>query len=95
MEHDRLRTRAWVLHPDIKSDRNRRPAGPALSEGVALAAALPDLDVIGSEVVPLPKPHAGTLFGSGKIAEIAARLAGEFADARPPVYNQCGKRCTK
>jgi len=80
MEHDRLRTRAWVLHPDIKSDRNRRPAGPALAEGVALAAALPDLDVIGSEVVPLPKPHAGTLFGSGKIAEIAARLAGEDID---------------
>jgi len=80
MEQDQLRTRAWVLHPDIKSDRNRRPAGPALAEGVALAAALPDLDVIGSEVVPLPKPHAGTLFGSGKIAEIAARLAGEDID---------------
>jgi GTPase len=77
MQTDRARTRAWVLHPDIKSDRNRRPAGPALSEGVALAEALPDLDVIGSEVVPLPKPHAGALFGSGKIAEMAARLAGE------------------
>lgn len=80
MEHDRVRTRAWVLHPDIKSDRNRRPAGPALEEGVALAAALPDLEVVGSEVVPLPKPHAGSLFGSGKIAEIAARLAGEDID---------------
>jgi GTP-binding protein HflX len=80
MEHDQVRTRAWVLHPDIKSERIRRPAGPALAEGVALAAALPDLDVIGSEIVNLPKAHAGALFGSGKIAEIAARLAGEDID---------------
>ena len=77
MERETARTRAWVLHPDIKSDRNRRPAGPALEEGVALAAALPEIEVIGAEIVPLPKPHAGALFGSGKIAEIAARLAGE------------------
>jgi len=80
MEPGQVRTRAWVLHPDNKSDRNRRPAAPALAEGVALAAALPDLDVIGADVVPLPKPHAGALFGSGKIAEIAGRLAGEDID---------------
>ncbi len=77
MERGIERTRAWVLHPEIKSDRDRRPAGPALAEGVALAAALPDLEVIGSEIVPLPKAHAGALFGSGKIAELAGRLAGE------------------
>ncbi len=80
MDQDPVRTRAWVLHPDIKSVRNRRAATPALAEGVALAAALPDLDVIGSDIVPLPKPHAGALFGSGKIAEIAALLAGEDID---------------
>jgi len=80
MEHDRVATRAWVLHPDIKSDQHRRPAGPALEEGVALAAALPDLEVIGAQVVPLPKAHAGALFGSGKIAEIAGRLAGADID---------------
>lgn len=80
MQHDRTRTRAWVLHPEIKSDRDRRPAGPALEEGVALAAALPDIEVIGSQVVRLAKAHAGALFGSGKIDEIAARLAGEDID---------------
>lgn len=72
MEHDRKQTRAWVLHPDIKSDRTRRDAVPALEEGVALAAALPDLDVVGSTVVGLPKAHAGMLFGSGKIEELKA-----------------------
>lgn len=77
MEHDRKRTRAWVLHPDIKSDGSRRDAEPALEEAVALAAALPDLDVMGSTVVRLPKAHAGMLFGSGKIEELAAVFRGE------------------
>lgn len=71
MEHDRKQTRAWVLHPEIKSDSGRRDAAPALEEAVALAAALPDLEVIGSNVVRLPKAHAGMLFGSGKIEELA------------------------
>ncbi|MGR3759337.1 GTPase HflX [Roseobacteraceae bacterium NS-SX3] len=77
MEHDRKRTRAWVLHPDIKSDSTRRDAGPALEEAVALAAALPDLDVIGSDVVRLPRVHPGMLFGSGKIEELADKFKAE------------------
>ncbi|MGC9417351.1 MAG: GTPase HflX [Rhodovulum sp.] len=67
-------TRAWVVHPDISSDRDRRQPGPALEEAVALAAALPDLEVVGAEIVPLPKARPGLLFGSGKIAELGARL---------------------
>lgn len=80
MEHDRIRTRAWVLHPDIKSDQGRRPAEPALAEGVALAEALPDLDVVGSTVVRLPKAHAGMLFGSGKIEELKELLHSNEVD---------------
>ena len=67
-------TRAWVLHPDIKSDPDRREAKFALAEAVSLAHALPELDVVGSEIVPLPRPQAGLLFGSGKIEELATRL---------------------
>ncbi len=74
MEHERARTRAWVLHPEIKSDEQRRVPEPALEEAVALAAALPDLDVVGSEIVRLPRAQAGFLFGSGKIEELAERL---------------------
>ncbi|MEX0307763.1 MAG: GTPase HflX [Ruegeria sp.] len=74
MEHDRTRTRAWVLHPEIKSDEQRRVPEPALDEAVALAAALPDLDVIGSEVVRLQRAQAGYLFGSGKIDELGERF---------------------
>ena len=77
LEHDRPITRAWVLHPDVKSNYNRRLAEPALEEAVSLAAALPDLDVVGAEVVRLPKMHAGMLFGKGKIEEIKQRIKAE------------------
>jgi GTP-binding protein HflX len=70
-EHKTPVTRGWVLHPDITNDRSRRPAGPALEEAVSLAVALPGLAVVGSDVVRLPKPHPGALFGSGKIEELA------------------------
>lgn len=80
MEHQRTQTRTWVLHPDLKSNRDRRMAGPALEEAVSLAAALPDLDVIGSEIVPLPKAHAGMLFGKGKIADLKVRLKAAEID---------------
>ncbi|MCR9155845.1 MAG: GTPase HflX [Rhodobacteraceae bacterium] len=65
-------TPAWVLHPDITSDRTRRAAQPALEEAIALAAALPGLEVVDGTVVRLPKPHPGALFGSGKIEELKA-----------------------
>ena len=67
-------TRAWVLHPDIKSNADRREAGPALAEAVALAEALPNLQVAGGDIVNLRQVHAGMLFGSGKIAEIKEML---------------------
>ena len=70
-------TRAWVLHPDISTDRGRREPAPALDEAVALAAALPGLKVVGAEVVRLAKAQPGLLFGSGKIAELGDRLAAE------------------
>ncbi|MCO8145931.1 GTPase HflX [Rhodovulum tesquicola] len=73
-EHGPQVTRAWVLHPDIAADRARRDAAPALGEAVALAAALPGLELVGSEIVPLPKVRPGWLFGSGKIEDLGSRL---------------------
>ena len=74
-EHGAAVTRAWVLHPELKSDEGRRAPGPALEEAVALAAALPGLEVIGGQVVRLAKPQPGHLFGSGKIEELAEVFA--------------------
>ena len=67
-------TRAWVLHPEIKSDADRRFAEHALAEAVSLARALPELEVVGSQIVPLKTVRAGMLFGSGKIDEIKETL---------------------
>lgn len=70
-------TRAWVLHPDIKNDNDRRDPVPALAEAVALAEALPNLEVVGADVVPLRTVSAGQLFGKGKIEEIRKTLHDE------------------
>ena len=56
-----------MLHPDIRSDRARRLPDLRLAEAVSLAAALPGLEVLGAEVVRLPRAHPGMLFGSGKV----------------------------
>ncbi|MGY6411847.1 MAG: GTPase HflX [Alkalilacustris sp.] len=64
-----------VLYPDIRSAPGRRAPQAALAEAVALAAALPGLEVVGAEVVGLPKAQPGKLFGKGKLAELGARMA--------------------
>ncbi|MBE3638479.1 GTPase HflX [Mangrovicoccus algicola] len=72
--------RAFVLHPDLKSDRDRREAARALEEAVSLAAALPGIELAGQAVVPLARPRAGYLFGSGKMDELGQMLKAAEAD---------------
>lgn len=68
-------TRAWVIHPDLAFVRNqRREPEHALAEAVALALALPGIEIVGSEVARLRDPNPGMLFGKGKLAEIGQRL---------------------
>jgi GTPase len=66
--------RAFVLHPDLKSHPGRRLPEHGLAEAVSLAAALPAMEVVGAEVVRLPRLHPGMLFGSGKVEELGARF---------------------
>ncbi len=78
IERQEQPTRAWVLHPDIKSSDprsdTRRAPQHALEEAVSLAAALPALEIVGQTIVPLPKVRPGYLFGSGKTEELQALL---------------------
>lgn len=67
-------TRAYVLHPDVKSTRKRRLAEHGLAEAVSLAAALPGIEVVGSEVVRLSRVAPGMLFGTGKVEELKTRF---------------------
>lgn len=64
--------RALVLHPTRNGPSQRDPAD-ALAEAVSLSTAL-DLAVVGAEVVSLPKARAATLFGTGKLAELTAKI---------------------
>jgi GTP-binding protein HflX len=67
-------TRALVIHPDIKAQHQPREPELALAEAVALAHALPGLEVVDGLVVRLPKAQPGMLFGSGKVEELAALI---------------------
>ncbi|MEM9318185.1 MAG: GTPase HflX [Pseudomonadota bacterium] len=70
-------TRALVLHPDISSAPGRREPSLALEEALSLALALPGLELAGGDVVRLPRPHPGMLFGSGKIDALKSRISAE------------------
>jgi GTP-binding protein HflX len=73
-------TRAYVLHPDLKSAKARRLPEHGLAEAVSLAHALPGMDVLGAEVVRLPRVQPGMLFGSGKVEELKTRFAALEVD---------------
>ncbi len=78
---ERAPTRAFVIHPDIDgSGAHRRTPENALDEAVALAHALPGVDIVGAQVVRLRKAEPGKLFTKGKLEEIAAALAGVEAE---------------
>ncbi len=63
-----------MVHPDLKTSKKRRLAEHGLAEAVALAAALPGLDVVGAEVARLAKIQPATLLGSGKVEELKTRF---------------------
>ncbi|MFT6913437.1 MAG: GTP-binding protein HflX [Paracoccaceae bacterium] len=69
--------RAYVLHPDIKGGDHRRVPDGALAEAIALAAALPDIKVVGGQVVTLRAVQPSTLLGSGKVKDMKAMFEAE------------------
>lgn len=66
-----------MLHPDTRARQTRRLPEHGLAEAVALADALPGLEVLWAEVVRLPRMHPGMLFGSGKVDELGARIKAD------------------
>ena len=69
--------RAFVLHPHLTGADAAREPEMALAEAVSLTEALPDLELVGSIVVRVPKARAGTLFGSGKVDELAQAFTAD------------------
>jgi GTPase len=70
--------RAVVIHPDGRSE-SPRLAEERLEEASGLARAL-DLDIRGEEIVRIRKVAPATLFGSGKVEELAALMRAAEAD---------------
>ena len=79
IDHSVPLIRAVVIHPDL-GQRNARPAEERLEEAAGLARAL-DLDVRAEEVVRLRKTTPATLFGGGKVEELAALIRAAEAEA--------------
>lgn len=61
-----------MLHPDIRDGKSRRLPELRLAEAVNLASALPNLEVLGSDIVRVSKVTPATLMGSGKVEELGA-----------------------
>jgi len=61
--------RVSVIHPDIANNIKRRSSKNSLAEAISLVSAL-DVEIFHSVVVPIRKPNAATLFGSGKMEEL-------------------------
>ena len=73
-------TRTYVLHPALKAKAARRLPEHGLAEAVALASALPELDLRGSEVVRLARSNPATLLGSGTVEDLRARFKADEID---------------
>ena len=59
-----------MLHPSASRDAGLRDPRARLDEAIGLAEAL-DLSIRGAEIIPLRGATPATLFGKGKVAEIA------------------------
>jgi GTP-binding protein HflX len=76
-------TRAVVVHVERKTRTEAkatdRDAQSKLAEAVGLAEAI-DLDIVDTIIAPLAAPKPATYIGTGKVAEIATRVAEAEAE---------------
>ncbi len=74
-------SRSLVIHPFSRnqSGQNKRDPAACLEEAVGLVKAI-DVVVAASEMIPLAKPHSGTLLGSGTIERLATLIEDEEID---------------
>ena len=85
---ERKPTRAFVIHPAMQAPPSADPALSAstlrtperqLEEALSLAAAI-DLDVRGHAIAPVRKVSPATLFGPGKVEELADAITAAEAE---------------
>lgn len=64
----------FIIHPWFKGEPNARHPDACLEEAIGLAHAI-DLEPSGTAIVALQQPRPSTLFGSGKVEELAEHIA--------------------
>ncbi|NQV61443.1 MAG: GTPase HflX, partial [Alphaproteobacteria bacterium] len=73
-------SRALIVHPQLKAKAKSDGAGrlpqAQLDEAVGLADAI-GLTVVVAELIAVNRPRPATLFGTGKVEELAALIAAE------------------
>jgi GTP-binding protein HflX len=65
--------------PGARNQADANDQTDALDEACSLVRAI-DVDLVGSAIVPVPRPNSATLMGSGKIAELTADFAADEID---------------
>ena len=79
MGRGQVTTRVYLVHPVLKAPGATSDPADALGEACALVRAI-DVDLAGSAIVPVSRPNAATLIGSGKVADLAAGFAADEID---------------
>lgn len=72
-------TRALVIHPAVRGSTSTEEAQARLDEALSLTRAL-GVEVASGDITWLARLHPATMFGSGKVQELADRLVAEEAD---------------
>ena len=64
-------TSVWVLQPKLKIELKNSYNSSFIGEAIALAKALPNVTIIGSNIVPIERINSKEFFGSGKVSELS------------------------
>ena len=64
-------TSVWVLQPKLKIELKNSYNSSFIGEAIALAKALPNVKITGSNIVPIEKINSKEFFGSGKVSELS------------------------
>ena len=64
-------TSVWVLQPKLKIELKDCNETSYIDEAIALAKALPNIKIIGSNMVPIERISPKEFFGGGKVSELS------------------------
>jgi GTP-binding protein HflX len=73
-------TFVWVLQPKLKIDSSNGDIHSFAGEANALTKALPNVEIVGSTIVPIERLRPKEFFGTGKVCELAVIFKSQKVD---------------